>query len=90
VSRENVEIVRRSLDRWSNGDLEGFLDSVDPEIEWRASGIYPGVDPVYFGHDGFRKFWHDFHEIWETLVMEVLDIAAAGDQVAFSLHFDRT
>ena len=33
-------------------------------------GDLPDVDPVYYGHDGFRKFWRDFHEAWETLSME--------------------
>lgn len=90
MSEDNVEIVRRFLDRWSNGDLEGFLEGVDPEIEWRTSGIYPGVDAVYYGHDGFRRFWRDFHDIWQTLVMEVREIAVAGDEVAFCFHFDAT
>jgi ketosteroid isomerase-like protein len=90
VSGQNIEIVRRLLERWSNGDLEGFIEDVDPEIEWRTSGIYPDVDPVYYGHEGFRKFWRDFHEIWETLSMELRDTVAEGDQIAFSFHFDAT
>jgi ketosteroid isomerase-like protein len=90
VSSQNIEIVRRLLERWSNGDLEGFIEGVDPELEWRTSGIYPDVDPVYHGHDGFRKFWRDFHETWETLSMELRDTAVAGDQIAFSFHFDAT
>jgi ketosteroid isomerase-like protein len=90
VSSENVEIVRRSLERWSDGDLEGFIENVDPELEWRTSGLYPGVDAVYHGHEGFRKFWRDFHEIWETLSMEMREVVAVGDRVAFSFHFDAT
>jgi ketosteroid isomerase-like protein len=90
VSGENIEIVRRLLERWSNGDLEGFIEGVDPEIEWRTSGIYPDVDPVYHGHEGFRKFWRDFHETWETLSMELRDAIEVGDEVAFSFHFDAT
>jgi ketosteroid isomerase-like protein len=90
VSRENVEIVRRSIERWSDGDLEGFIENLDPEIEWRTSGLYPGIDPVYRGYDGFRKFWRDFHDIWQTLSMEMGEVVAVGDQVAFSFHFDAT
>jgi ketosteroid isomerase-like protein len=90
VPDRNIEIVRRSLERWSNGDLEGFMASLDPEIEWRTSGIYPDVDPVYYGHDGFRKFWRDFYEVWETLSMELGDAVVVGDQIAFSFHFDAT
>jgi ketosteroid isomerase-like protein len=90
MSSENVEIVRRSLELWSDGDLEGFIAEVDPELEWRTSGIYPGVDPVYYGHEGFRKFWRDFHEIWQTLSMELREVAVAGERVAFSFRFDAT
>jgi SnoaL-like domain len=63
---------------------------VDPEIEWRTSGIYPDVDPVYYGHEGFRKFWRDFHETWETLSMELRDTVTVRNQVAFSFRFDAT
>jgi ketosteroid isomerase-like protein len=90
VSSENVEIVRRSLERWNDGDLEGFILKVDPEIEWRTSALYPGVDAVYYGHEGFRKFWRDFHEMWQTLTMELRDVVAVGDRVAFAFHFDAT
>jgi ketosteroid isomerase-like protein len=90
VSSENVEIVRRSLERWNDGDLEEFIGYVDPEIEWRTSALYPGVDPVYYGHEGFRKFWRDFHEMWQTLTMELRDVVAVGDRVAFAFHFDAT
>jgi ketosteroid isomerase-like protein len=90
VSGKNVEIVRRLLERWSNGDLEGFIEGVDPELEWRTSGIYPDVDPVYYGHEGFRKFWRDFHETWETLSMELHDTVTVRNQVAFSFRFDAT
>jgi ketosteroid isomerase-like protein len=81
VSGTNIDVVRRLLELWSNGDLEGFIEGTDPEIEWRTSGIYPDVDPVYYGHEGFRKFWRDFHEIWETLSMELRDSVVVGDLV---------
>lgn len=85
---DNVGIVRQSLERWSDGDLDGFLEAVDPELEWRSSGIYPGVEPVYYGHEGFRRFWRDFREIWDELKMELREVVEAGDQIAFSYHFD--
>jgi ketosteroid isomerase-like protein len=90
VSADNVEIVRQAVECWSNSDLEGFIERVDPDIEWRTSGLYPDVDPVYYGHEGFRRFWRDFHDTWETLTMELQEAVTAGDQVAFSFHFDAT
>jgi ketosteroid isomerase-like protein len=32
MSRENVENVRRSFDLWKRGDLEGWLETIDPAI----------------------------------------------------------
>jgi len=90
VSDQRIDIVRRSLERWSSGDLEAFMETLDPEIEWRTSGLYPGLEPVYYGHDGFRRFWRDFHEPWETLSMDLREAVSSGDQVAFSFHFDAT
>jgi ketosteroid isomerase-like protein len=90
VSDENIDIVRRSIERWSSGDLEGYMETLDPEIEWRTSGLYPGLEPVYYGHDGFRRFWRDFHEPWETLSMELRDAVSVGDKVVFSFRFEAT
>ena len=90
MTSRNVEIVRGSLERWSAGDLEGFLAYMSPDLEWRTSGLYPGLEPVYHGHDGFRRFWHDFHETWETISMEMREVVAIEDRVAFSFHFDAT
>jgi len=90
VSGTNIAVVRRLLELWSNGDLEGFIEGVDPELEWRTSGIFPDVDPAYYGHDGFRKFWRDFHEIWGTLSMELRDAVVVGDLGAFSFHVEAT
>jgi ketosteroid isomerase-like protein len=90
MTGDNLAVVRRALELWSEGDLERFIETLDPEIEWRTSGLYPDVDPVYHGHDGFRKFWHDFYEPWDTLSMELREAVPAGDQVAFSFHFDAT
>jgi ketosteroid isomerase-like protein len=37
MSEESVEIIRRSFERWMRGDLEGWLETIHPEIEWDIS-----------------------------------------------------
>jgi ketosteroid isomerase-like protein len=39
MSEENVELVRRSFDLWTRGDLEGFLETIDPAIQ--AGHLHP-------------------------------------------------
>ena len=37
MSEENVELVRRGFDLWKGGDLEGWLETIDPAIGWDIS-----------------------------------------------------
>ena len=59
-----VTTIRNGLAAWSRGDLDATLADFDPEIEFRPSGLYPGLDQVYRGHDAFRRFWSEFRDVW--------------------------
>ena len=67
MSQENVEAVRGSLEGWNHGDIDAWLGSPHPEIEFRTSGLYPGTDPVYREPAGLRRFWTTFREPWEWI-----------------------
>ncbi|MGH2979371.1 MAG: nuclear transport factor 2 family protein [Solirubrobacterales bacterium] len=62
---------RRLERRRPAGRAGGF----DPDFEFVTSGIYPGLEPVYRGHDGFRRFWSDFRGPWQDIAIEVDRIA---------------
>jgi ketosteroid isomerase-like protein len=86
--QENVEIVRSSFDGWNRGDVEAWLDGVHPDAEW-SSAIARQVEgsgaASYRGHDELRRFWEEWHEVWE-LTMELTEVRDLGDTVlAFAL-----
>jgi ketosteroid isomerase-like protein len=81
MSREDVELARRGLEAWSSGDLDAALAFVDPEGEWRTSGLFPGVAPVYQGHEGFKRFWDDFRGLWEEIELVPERLLDHGDRV---------
>jgi ketosteroid isomerase-like protein len=81
MSRENVEVVREWWEAWNRRDVERLLGAFHPDIEWRTSGTFPGLDPVYAGHDGFRRFWLEFTEPWEWFVISTDDLRDCGEQV---------
>jgi ketosteroid isomerase-like protein len=57
-----VEVVRRSLDAYQRDDLDSWLASIDPAIEWQALAIdrvAEGAESVYRGHEGMRQLWHE-------------------------------
>ena len=37
MSQESVEVVRRSFELWLRGDLEAWLETIDPDIGWDIS-----------------------------------------------------
>ncbi len=53
-----------------------------PEFEYHTSGDFLGLDPVYRGHQGLRKFERDFRGTWASLSVVVDELHDRGDQVA--------
>jgi len=80
MSRENEETLRRGFDAWNRGDLEAQLAMLHPEIEYVPSGLFPGVAPIYRGHAGYRDFWRDFNQVWESLRIEIKELHEVGEQ----------
>ena len=45
-----------------------------------------GLEPVYHGHEGVRRFWRDYLSAFERLDFEVEELIDAGDQVLAVVH----
>jgi ketosteroid isomerase-like protein len=88
MSEGNMRILRDAFEAWSTGDLDRVLETVDPEVVWINSGIIPDVGIEYRGHDGVRKFWSDWREGWNELVMVPERMVPSGDAVIVLVRFD--
>ena len=63
MSEENVELTRRAIEAYNARDAEAFIAICDPNIELHS--VFAAVGgAVYQGHDGMRKFFRDFEEVW--------------------------
>ena len=72
MSQENVELVRRSVDAFSRGDLDGVLEKYTPDamFDWSNSrGFDAGV---FRGHDEIRAFMERFREAFGDIRVELL------------------
>jgi ketosteroid isomerase-like protein len=84
----NLEAVNRAFAAWNDGDLEGFLATVHPEVVWEPSGIFPDITTHYEGHDGVREFWGDFVGPWESISIEFTDVREISeDEIAIRVRF---
>jgi ketosteroid isomerase-like protein len=82
MSQENVEAVRRSLDGWNRGDIDAWLQSAHPEIEWSSEVArrLEGAETVYCGPAGMRRYWDDWHSVWDVTI-HLSEIRDLGDTV---------
>ena len=51
MSLENVELVRQAYDAYNRDGVDGILEYLDTEVEWRRPVDGPGADD-FFGHGG--------------------------------------
>jgi ketosteroid isomerase-like protein len=83
----NTDLLRAGYDAWNRGDLDGWLELLDPDIVIRTSGAFPDFAPEYRGLERARKFWRQMLEPWEDFRIEVERIEEEDDIVAAGIRF---
>jgi len=85
VSKENVEIVRRSNEALNRGDVDGALIDVHPDVEsdWSESRAADGgmVEPVIHGRDQLRARIEDLLDLWQASWEQEELLEVSDDQV---------
>jgi ketosteroid isomerase-like protein len=84
MSQENVERYYRVLDAWNRGDVDDLLGLMSDQVE--VSTALAGVEGSYSGHDGVRRWWQDFHDIFPDWHAEALTLRALGDATVAQLR----
>jgi ketosteroid isomerase-like protein len=81
MSQENVEIVRQSLDAFSQRDLDTLRALNDPDLvlDWSASVAW--LAGVYCGFDEALRFYEGYFEAFEETVIEADSFIDVGDSV---------
>jgi ketosteroid isomerase-like protein len=83
VSRENIEIVRRSMEAFGRGDFDTAFAAHDPDTVWCTAADEPDQQ-TYRGIAGLRTFVEGADELWEDRfagVMQFEDFIGRGDWV---------
>src|SRR6478736_3366444 len=81
MSRENVEVVERSLDAYQRRDIEAMraVNHPDMELDWSASrGFQAGV---YRGFDEALRFYREYFTVFDEIRFESVSFIEAGDSV---------
>jgi SnoaL-like domain len=80
MSQENVERTRRVIEAFNRRDLQGYLELMDPELEFIPYEVYlEGGDP-YLGHAGVRRWWEDLFSVVPDVRAEVFEVRDFGNR----------
>src|SRR5215212_1013398 len=83
MSRANVELVRRIYDALNRRDGETPFELYAEDIVWISSPSRAavGLEPIYYGHEGVRRFWRDALSVFGEVSLELEEVTDAGHQV---------
>jgi|GEM_PF-2239736 len=85
-----LERIRAGYAAWNEGNLDRTLEFLSPEVEWHTSASFPGTEPLYSGHEGFRRFWEHLHEPWEAIRVEIESYQREGEVAIVRIRFHGT
>jgi ketosteroid isomerase-like protein len=81
MSHKNIKLVRKALDAYTRRDVDALRKLADPDVvlDWSASrGWLAGV---YRGFDETMRFYQDYFEAFDQIVIEPDRFIEVGDSV---------
>jgi ketosteroid isomerase-like protein len=81
MSQENIEVVRQAYEAFNRGDIGVAVANIAPEFEYISTGVIPGMEEVYRGPEGLRRFLEGFWAEFDDAQAEINEITEADDLV---------
>jgi ketosteroid isomerase-like protein len=86
MSQENVEVVRRVVQAFSDRDADVASSYLAPEIEWEPASPAALERAVYRGRDEVAGATAELWEVWDVFRFEESEVRDLGDSVLWLGH----
>jgi ketosteroid isomerase-like protein len=80
VGREQIEVVKRSLDAWNRGDVDAMVAGAAPDSEYAIAELNPNAR-LLRGREEIADYLRDWHETVHGLHYELEEMRDAGEAV---------
>jgi ketosteroid isomerase-like protein len=89
VSNEAVERALRGYDAYNRGDVDAFVETFHPEIEWHFNPAFlDRAGEVLRGHEGMRRYFADDVEaLWREYEAQPEEIHDLGSHLFIVARF---
>jgi ketosteroid isomerase-like protein len=78
---DNVAVVKRVFEAFSQRDLETLEGLLDPEVLFEPAPTFARPHRSYRGHAGMREYFDDLADTWERLEVNIQEYRQAGSYV---------
>jgi uncharacterized protein len=85
MSSEKVDAIRNLLETFEARDLDGVLESFDPDIEWHEEPTFPEAG-VYRGLDAVAAYMRQFLSEFSEWHFEAMELTEHGEDVIAKLR----
>ena len=77
---QGIDVVRAIVEALNRGDVDGMLERMHPDFEWRPLETSP-VASVYRGHEEVRRYVDDWLSTLESVRIDLGAPDEVGDRV---------
>jgi predicted ester cyclase len=81
MTDSNVDVYRAAIDRFNQGDLDGYLDLYSDDV------VFGGVSQEPMDKAGVRAFHDQFVAAFPGAQVRIADLVESGDRLAARLEF---
>ena len=76
-----VQLVHGIVEALNRGDVDGMLERMHPDFEWRPLEASPAAGGVYRGHEQVRRYVEDWLGTFDDLRLDLEESTEVGDHV---------
>jgi len=86
----NVELLKKGYQYFAEGNIEGVLTLLDPEIEWNECKGFPFIENegTYIGHQAVvENIFAQIPAHYDGFNIDIVDIFESGDKVVMEGYY---
>jgi ketosteroid isomerase-like protein len=81
-----IQLVHAIVEALNRGDVDGMLERMDPDFEWRPLESSPVGGGVYRGHEQVRRYVEDWLGTFDNLRIDLEEPTEVADRVVALVH----
>jgi uncharacterized protein len=82
-----AEVIRAVYDAWNRDDFDGVRRHLHPDVEWRSSSYFPGLEPLYRGAEAVRGWWDALRDPFDRWTIDLQEMREVDDRIATLVCF---